>query len=191
MDLFNSAAFDARVNSLLSDWPVPGLAIAVVQNGTTASKAFGQADIDHAIPLTTDSLFDMASTSKSLTAASVALLVDDNDAYPYVQWDTTMSSLLPDDFVLSGSGYTEGVTVEDILSHRSGFPRHDFSYLGIRSDHPDTPRSVVRNLRNLEMAAPLRSKWLYSNVMYIVVSFLVEQISGLWFSDYLAKYFFE
>lgn len=191
MDLFNSAAFDARVNSLISDWPVPGIAIAIVQNDTIASKAFGWANIKDEVPFTTDTLCDMASTSKSVTAAAVALLIDDNEAYPYVQWDAPMSSLLPDDFLLSGHGYTDNVTVEDILSHRSGFPRHDFSYLGIRSEHPDTPRSVVRNLRNLEMAAPIRSKFLYSNIMYIVASFLVEQISGLWFADYLKKYFFE
>lgn len=191
MDLFKSAAFDARVDSLLSDWHIPGLALAIVQNDTVASKAFGSANLEHATPFTTDTLCDMASTSKSLTAASVALLIDDNNAYPLVQWNSTMSSLLPNDFVLSEDYYTQTVTVEDIVSHRSGLPRHDFFHLGIYSDHPDTPRSVTRHLRNLEMAAPVRSQFLYSNVMYIVASYLIEQISGLGFAEYLKEYFFK
>lgn len=102
---------------------VPGLAIAVVQNETVASAGFGHASLTPPNPCTPDTLFDIASASKSLTAASVGLLVSDDQKYPDVKYDAMMSTLLPDDFVMSGEGYTEGVTVEDILSHRSGLPR--------------------------------------------------------------------
>lgn len=98
---------------------VPGLAIAVVQNDIIASAGYGKASIKPALPCTADTLFDIASCSKSLTAASVALLVDD-EAHPEIRYDATMSSLLPDDFVMASAEHTNGVTVEDILSHRSG-----------------------------------------------------------------------
>jgi CubicO group peptidase (beta-lactamase class C family) len=81
---------------------------------------YGKASLYPPTPCTADTLFDIASCSKSLTAASLGLLVNDDQEYPEVQFEATMSSLLPDDFVISGGGYTEGVTVEDILSHRSG-----------------------------------------------------------------------
>jgi CubicO group peptidase (beta-lactamase class C family) len=60
--------------------------------------------------------------SKSFTAAAVALLVDDNEKYPELQWTTPVSKLLTEDFVLADPQRTENVTVEDILSHRSGMP---------------------------------------------------------------------
>ena len=189
MDLFNSAAFDARVHDLMSEWPAPGLAIAIVQNSTVASKAFGQANLNHATPMTTNTLFDIASCSKSFTAASIALFVE-NDDYPYVEWDSTMSSLLPDDFAYPGTDYTNNVTVEDILSHRSGMPGHDFAWLGAVADRPSTPQSITRDLRNLAVAAPIRSKFIYSNMMYIVASYLVEQLSGSTFEQYLHDYIF-
>lgn len=189
MDLFNSAAFDVRVNSLLSEWPVPGLAIAIVENSTIASKAFGKANLDYARPMSVDSMFDIASSSKSLTAAGAALLISSN-AHPQVQWNSTMTSLLPGDFVMSADSYTENVTVDDILSHQSGLSDHFYSWLGINSERPDTPRSITRNLRNLEVTAPVRSKFMYSNMMYTVVTFLIEQITGLTFREYLKKYFF-
>lgn len=67
-------------------------------------------------------LFDFASNSKSFTAAALALLVDD-ETYPYVQWRTPVSTLMPDDFVLADSYATKNITIEDILCHRSGMPR--------------------------------------------------------------------
>lgn len=122
MDLLDSPGFPTHVSELQDKWHVPGVAIAVVQGNTFASKGFGKASLDPAKPCTPDSLFDIASSSKSLTAASVALLVADSVNHPNVQWDATMSSLLPDDFVMSGEGYTDNVTVEDVLSHRTGLP---------------------------------------------------------------------
>lgn len=120
MDLFHSPSFPHHVEELMKLHHVPGLAIAIVQNQTVSSAGYGNASIDPPKPCTADTLFDIASASKSLTAASVGLLVNDDEKYHDVQYDTAMSSLLPDDFVMSGEGYTEGVTVEDILSHRSG-----------------------------------------------------------------------
>jgi CubicO group peptidase (beta-lactamase class C family) len=62
--------------------------------------------------------------SKAFTAAAISLLVDDEKNYPDVQWNAPVSSLIREDFVLSDSRYTEQVTVEDILSHRSGLPEY-------------------------------------------------------------------
>lgn len=122
MDLLNSPEFSAHVEEIQEKWHIPGIAIAVVQGGQTASKGFGKASLNPPKPCTPDTIFDIASVSKNLTAASVAVLIDDNEKYPDVQWDATMSSLLPDDFVMTGEGYTENVTVEDMLSHRTGLP---------------------------------------------------------------------
>jgi CubicO group peptidase (beta-lactamase class C family) len=120
MDLFYSPDFSSHVEKLIKEHHVPGLAIAIVQGGTIASAGYGTASLDPPTPCTADTLFDIASASKSLTAAAVSLLVSDNEKHPEVQYEATLSSLLPDDFVMSDERYTKEVTVEDILSHRSG-----------------------------------------------------------------------
>ncbi|PLB41875.1 beta-lactamase family protein [Aspergillus candidus] len=190
MDLFNSAGFPSHVDDLMKEHHVPGLAIAIVQNDTIMSAGYGQASLSPSTPCTPDTLFDIASASKSMTAASVGLLVDNNDEYPEVQYDATMSNLLPDDFVMSEEQHTKGITVEDILSHRTGMAPHDLSYLGPRASEPDNARSVTRNLRNLAVAASIRSKYMYCNMMYTVATHLVESKTGISFSDFLEKYFF-
>lgn len=118
MDLFNSPDFASHVDELIKSHRIPGLAVAITHKDATASKAFGMASFDPPVKMTCDTLFDIASASKSVTAASVALLIAD-EMYPDITWDAEMAKLLPGDFVMPGEGY-EGVTVEDILSHRTG-----------------------------------------------------------------------
>ncbi|KAI1128189.1 beta-lactamase family protein [Nemania abortiva] len=190
MDYLHSPEFSPRVEELMKKYHVPGLAVAIIEGDRTFSAGCGLASIDPPKPCTADTIFDIASSSKSMTAASVALLVRDNDKYPDVQYDAIMSKLLPGDFVMPGQGYTEGVTVEDILSHRTGMPRHDDSALGPRAEQPDDGRSVTRNLRNLTPSAPLRSTYMYNNLMYTAAAYLVEKKSGLAFADFLQEHFF-
>ncbi|KAI0871827.1 beta-lactamase family protein [Hypoxylon argillaceum] len=190
MDYLNSPNFPARVEELMKKYHVPGLAVAIIKDDRTFSAGYGFASLDPPQPCTADTLFDIASSSKSMTAASVALLVRDNEKYPNVQYDAVVSSLLPEDFVMPGKGYTEGVTVDDILGHRTGMPHHDDSYLGIGAAQPDDVRSITRNLRNLTISAPIRSKYMYNNMMYSVAAYLVESQSGLDFGDFLQERFF-
>lgn len=191
MDFFHSNAFAERVRTLMQKHHVPGLAVAIVHRDKVASLAFGKASMDPEVPFTTDTLFDMASCSKSLTAASVALLLSDEEQFPNLQYETPVSKLLPEDFVLPKQSYTDDVTVEDILSHRSGMPRHDTSYLGPQAAHPDTTESVTRSLRDLPLAAPIRSKFMYNNMMYTVAAHLVAKTSSMSFSDFLEEKFFQ
>ena len=126
----------------------------------------------------------MASTSKSTTAGAVALLVDDEN-YPEIQWTTPVSKILPDDFVLPDQYLTEQVTIEDILSHRSGIATHDESYFSVRAKHPDNAKSMTRNLRNLEFVKPLRTEHIYSNIMFSVTVHLVETVSGMSYTEFI------
>lgn len=138
----------------------------------------------------TATLFDCGSASKTMTAAAVALLVDD-DGYPNVQWTTPVSQILPDDFVLPDAQLTTDVTIEDILSHRTGIAAHDESYLSVRAKRPDNAKSMARNLRNLPFIKPLRTEYIYSNIMYTVATHLVETVSGMPYAKFLRKKIWE
>ena len=182
-----TTAFEKRVKALLSQFNVPGITIATFNKTRTVSNGFGLASIDPEIQATADCIFDCASTSKSLTAAAVAKILEQ---HPELSWKTTVSSILKDDFVLADATATANTTIEDILSHRSGTARHDYSYMGQSSDEPDTPQSVTRNLRNLAMGSPPRTKFHYSNIMFTVAAYLVETVSGQAFPEYIQTHFF-
>lgn len=122
MDFFVSPEFHVLAERLIKQHHVPGLAVAVVQDSKVLSSGYGKARLSPSEPTTADTLFDIASCSKSLTAALIGLLVEDN-RFPKVQYQATMSSLLPDDFVMPSKEYTVGVTLDDILGHATGMGR--------------------------------------------------------------------
>ncbi|KAK5991463.1 D-aminopeptidase-like protein [Cladobotryum mycophilum] len=189
MDWFNSPDFRRRAEEVMKMHHLPGFSIAILQDGQVASLAFGQAILDPPTPCTTNTLFDIASCSKSLTGVSVGLLVED-EKHPEVQWDAPVSKLLPEDFVMPDEEHTRTVTVDDIISHRSGMPRHDLSYMGPNAEHPDNAKSVTRSLRYLPLSATLRTKWQYNNMMFTVGAHLVEEKTQQSFSNFLEERIF-
>lgn len=120
MDLLNASGFRQHVEALMQTYHLPGLSISICRNETITSTGFGVLSRESQEAATADTLYDIASSSKSLTAASVALLVEDNENFPEVQWTTPLHDLLPEDFVMPTPELTKRVTVEDVLSHRTG-----------------------------------------------------------------------
>ncbi|KAJ6108657.1 beta-lactamase/transpeptidase-like protein [Penicillium sp. IBT 18751x] len=169
--------FDDRVQELLSTWHVPGLAVAVIDGSSTFSKGYGFAVLPDT-PVTPETVFFTASTTKSFTAASVSLLIDEN---PDLKWTSTLSSVIEDDFVLSDSSITSQVTFEDALSNRTGLSDNKFSF-GPRSN---SVKDAVRSLRHLPLAADLREKYLYSSYMFTAVSHAVETLIGSGLGDFM------
>lgn len=110
--------FELLTSSAL--YHVPGLSIVTIQQDVIATAGWGAASLDPPRPCTPDTFCDIVSCSKILIAASVVLLVDDDEAHPEVQWDPLISELLPDDFVMPGVGHTENVTVDDVVGHWTG-----------------------------------------------------------------------
>ncbi|KAI1415074.1 beta-lactamase family protein [Hypoxylon sp. FL1857] len=190
MEFFRSESFSSQVRHLMAQHHVPGLSVAIIQDDEIASAGYGHACLESSKPCTADALFDIASCSKSMTAASVGLLVEDNEKYPEVQYEAIMSHLLPEDFVMPSAEYTDGVTVDDVVSHRTGMAGHDNSYRGPRAENPDNARSITRNLRNLPVAYPLRARYVYCNMMYTVATHLVEVKTQQSFTEFLEERFF-
>ncbi|KAI1338054.1 beta-lactamase/transpeptidase-like protein [Xylariaceae sp. FL0016] len=77
-----------------------------------------------------------------------------------------------------------------MLSHRTGLPRHDVSYLGTRAEKPDDARSITRSFRHLEIAAPLRTRYMYNNMMFTAAVHLVEVKTRQPFADFMQQRIF-
>ena len=88
-------------------------------------------------------------------------------------WLVPLAAVMREDFVLLDEYTTNHANIEDNFPHRTGMPRHDFSYGGANV----TVRDVIRNLRNLLMTAEIRSRFHNCNMMYIAISHFIR--SGL------------
>lgn len=103
-------------------------------------------------------------------------------------WSTKISSVIPDDFVMYDDWSTTHLTLDDAVSHRTGLGVHD-SALARREPNgkPTTVKDTVRNIRNLPSAVAPRTKFFYSNHMFVTLSHVVETVTGEWLGDVLQR----
>ena len=161
---------DADIERLRRAWDVPGLAVAIVTpDRVVYARGFGQRNVARGLAVTENTLFGIASCSKSIGAATVCLLAQDGrldlDAPVHDAWPAFR---LADDYA------TLHVTPRDLLSHRTGLPRHDLVWYHA----PAVPRAeLVRRLRFLPPADEVRTAFHYSNLGYTTLSELVREAS--------------
>ena len=127
---------DKYVKTLLEKWGSSGLSVAVVRKDESAPNGwrheFGSYGIAHAdgSPMTPDSVFGIASNSKLFLAMSVGLLISNKtlaeERGEEIKWSTKIRDLIPE-WGLMDEEMDRGVSLQDMLSHRTGMPRHDFS----------------------------------------------------------------
>jgi CubicO group peptidase (beta-lactamase class C family) len=162
----------------LAAWEVPGCAIAAVKNGEVVlATGWGQRDLESGLPVTKDTLFAIGSTTKAFTATTVGALVDDG----LLEWSRPLRYSIPGLF-FDDPVATEQVTLVDVLSHRSGLPRHDLAWIG----NPELSREeIVRRLRYLPLSKELREVFQYCNVGYLLAGYAVEVVSGMPWEDFL------
>ncbi|KAK4999557.1 hypothetical protein LTR66_001437 [Elasticomyces elasticus] len=168
-------SFDSLVEDTLAEWQTPGLAVAVVHGDDTWAKGYGYASLNGS-RVTPHTLFNTGSTTKSFIASLVSILVDSNTTYKDITWNTPFSSLIRDDFVLPDAWATEHTTLADALSHRTGMPRHDFSWLNAGPNV--TVKDITRSMRYLPLHHEPRVEWEYCNIMFSAVSYALETVMG-------------
>ena len=134
---------------------------------------------------TADTQYFTGSTTKAFTAAAIAQLVHNTSHFPDVSWTSPISQFIRADFVLEDGHATTHTTIEDALSHRTGMPRHDLIY-GVAGD---TPAAVVERLRYLPMTAEPRTMFQYCNLMYVVMTELLETVTGVKLESLLRENF--
>ena len=146
---------DGIADELMRKTGIPGLAVAVVHGGKTVyAKGFGVRDIKAGEKVDPDTVFQLASVSKSISSTVVAHQVGVNA----IGWDTPIISKLPW-FALSDPAVTKMVAVGDMFSHRSGLPDHAGDML---EDLGYDRRYVLDRLRDQPLD-PFRISYAYTN----------------------------
>jgi CubicO group peptidase (beta-lactamase class C family) len=162
----------------LGAWEVPGCAVAAVRGGKVELLGgWGLRDREAGLPVTPDTLFAIGSTTKAFTATTVGALVDEG----LLDWDRPLRDYVPG-IQLHDPNVSDRLTIADLLSHRSGLPRHDFTWVG----QPGRSRAdIVRSLRFLPLSRDLRQQFQYCNLGYVAAGQAVEALSGLPWEDFL------
>lgn len=174
--------FTGYAEQLQEEWQVPGMAIAIVKNDKIIySKQFGCCNQD-GTPIISTSIFDIASLTKSFTAALLALQIDEGK----YTWHTKVIDLYPE-FQLYDPVTTKEFEVRDLIAHDSGLPADSLDALvnfGYRTDQ------ILHALRYIKPVAPFRKEFAYQNVFLEVAKKIIEKSSGESYISFLHKQLF-
>jgi len=135
---------------------LPGLAMAVVfQDKMVYAKGFGVRDVNTKAPVDADTVFQLASVSKSIGSTVVAELVSEGK----ITWDSKLSTLDPA-FAMFDPWVTREITIRDMYAHRSGLPEHAGDLL---EDLEFTRAEILHRLRYQHPESSFRSHYAYTN----------------------------
>jgi CubicO group peptidase (beta-lactamase class C family) len=152
--------FDDYVTNAMAEWKIPGVAVGIVKDGAVVfAKGFGVRTVGKPDPVDTQTLFAIASDTKSFTGIVLAMLADEGK----IRWDAPVIEYLPW-FRLADDYLTREITIRDLLTHRSGLARGDLLWVG---GSAYTRTELLQRLRYLKPSWSFRSRYGYSNLMYV------------------------
>jgi CubicO group peptidase (beta-lactamase class C family) len=175
--------FDTFAVQELRDWKCDGFAIAVIQDGKVIlSKGYGLRDVKKNLPVTERTLFAIGSSTKSFTVTAMGTLVDQGK----LDWDKPVRDYLPD-FKMYDPFATERMTPRDLVTHRSGLPRHDLMWY----NSPFSRQELFERLRYLEPNKDFRTTFQYQNLMFMTAGYLAGHVAGSTWEQLVRKSIFE
>ena len=174
-------AVDAYVKKAMAAWPdQPALGIAVVKDGRAVlARGYGVKRQGQAATADEHTLFAIASNTKNVTAAALAILVDEGK----VKWDEPVRTYLPD-FTLSDPYIGAHITVRDTLSHRAGFGLGAGDLL-FWPNSDRTRAEVLAQAAFVPIEDGFRARYHYCNLMFVVAGAVIEKVSGQSWEDFI------
>ncbi|MCW5924144.1 MAG: serine hydrolase [Saprospiraceae bacterium] len=170
-------------DSLREKRMVPGLGFGMVKDGKVLlAEGYGYRDLEKKLPATANTQFAIGSSTKAFTAAGLAVLADKGQ----LEWEKPIIHYLPD-FKLHDELATREMSAVDLLSHRSGLPRHDFMWYGSAFSR----KEIYDRLRHLPPNKSLRTTWQYNNLMFMTAGVLTERISGSTWEQFVSTNLFQ
>jgi len=164
------AGFDAYMTQVMRDWNVPGIGVGVVvKNKLVFARGYGYRDYGNKLPFTPTTVVPIASNTKLFTVMAMGLLVDEGK----IDWDKPVRQFVPS-VQFNNDELNASVTVRDMLAHRTGVTRHDMIWY----KSPFTRQQLFERLKYLEPSQPMRTTFLYNNLMYGASGYIIELLSG-------------
>ncbi|HEY3839724.1 MAG TPA: serine hydrolase [Bryobacteraceae bacterium] len=164
------AGLDDYMAKVLKDWNGPGIGVGIVVGDQLVfAKGYGYRDYEKKLPFTPGTVCPIASNTKLFTAVAAGMLVDEGK----LTWDKPVRDSVPA-VKFYNEQLNNSVTLRDMLSHRTGITRHDIIWY--KSDF--TRSELFDRLKYLEPQEPMRETFLYNNLMFAGVGYMIELQSG-------------
>jgi len=159
-----------RIAEAMERLAVPGVAVGLLHEGREHIAGFGVTNVDHPSPVAGGTLFQIGSTTKTVTATTVMRLVEDGK----IDLDTPVRAYLPD-LRLADEAVAAGVTMRHLLTHTGGWSGDYFADMG-RGE--DALTKIVASMVDVPQLTPLGEVWSYNNAGFYIAGRVIEAVTG-------------
>jgi CubicO group peptidase (beta-lactamase class C family) len=149
---------------------VPGVALGIIHGDVEHTAGFGVTNIDHPLPVDADTLFQIGSTTKTVTGTAAMRLVEQGT----LDLDAPIRSYLPD-LRLASAEVAERVTLRHIFTHTGGWVGDYFDDLG---HGEEALARIVGKMADLPQLTPLGAVWSYNNAGFYLAGRVLEVVTG-------------
>ena len=175
---------DAELEKVLDTWQTPSFAVAVVdKNKVVYAKGFGFRDYEKKTPATANTLYAIGSCSKAFTTSVLGILQGKGK----LEFSDSPRKYIPELSFFNDELNTR-VTIKDLMCHRTGLPRHDYSWYLFPTDSRD---ELIARVAHQEPFAGVRESWYYNNFMYLLQGAISECITGKSWEDNVREMIFK
>ena len=180
----NFKELDAELEKARVALKAPGFAIAIVQKDQIIyAKGFGHKDVEKQVPVTENTLFAIGSSSKAFTSAILGVLRKDEK----IDFDKRPGKYLPE-LRFAEPWMNEQIIVKDLMAHRTGLPRHDFSWFMFPSE---SKSELIKRIEFQEPFTGLRQQWYYNNWMFFLQGEIGARLTGKSWEQNVKELFFD
>jgi CubicO group peptidase (beta-lactamase class C family) len=165
------AGLDTAFARIISLWKDAGFSVAVVEkNKVVYAKGFGYRNLEQKLPATPNTLYAIGSCTKAFTAS----LIGELESKGKLDIDKPVRNYLPE-LRFYNDEMNDQITLRDMMCHRTGLPRHDYSWYLFSTSSRD---SLLKRVQYQEPSARPREKWQYNNWMFMLQGMVIEKITG-------------
>ena len=175
---------DTQLNKILEATHAAGFAVAVVEKDKIIyAKGFGYSDLEHKTPVNTNTLFAIGSSTKAFTSSILGQLRNEDK----LSFDDSPIKYIPE-LEFYNDDMNNHIIIKDLMSHRTGLPRHDYSWYLFPTFDKD---SLIQRIKYQEPFTGIRQQWYYNNFMFLTQGVIAERITGKSWEDNIRERFFK
>ncbi len=182
-----NAAYDRVFDEVMAHYRLPGLALGVIEDGKVVyTRTAGERVAGSGQPISSKTLFKIASNSKAMTAAVLARQV----ASGKLRWDDPVVRHLPS-FRMHDPWVTRHMQVGELLVHNSGLPEGGGDLMLWPEPNHYTRADILAGLAHLKPAYSFRAGYAYDNLLYVVAGELAAAVGGASYEELVRREVFE
>ena len=170
------------ITQKMTEYGIPGVAFGIVRNGQVSVRGFGVTNVDDPQPITPDTIFPLASISKTITATAIMRLVEQRK----ITLDAPVRTYLPE-FKVQDEKTSNEVTISHLLTHTPGWE----GQLTTQDRGTETLAFFVSSNSDLPQLAPAGAVWSYNNAGFTIAGRVIEVVTGQTIHEAIRKLVFE